>query len=380
MPLLIDTYWARYKEVAPIRNLRALYRFLHRQLSRGLTGKQLLHRLAAGRSYLGNSRLLRRRLKQALAGGRRPVIAISQVLHLGDIVACEPVLRRTRLEHPEAFIVFALQRDYRELADSHPEVDHVLPLACVTEWVCFSRSPLFDLVIDLNLEGRTCNACLVPLRKPDRGNGVTFENYYNFGSLIATFSKSAGIAPPEDGPRLYIGDADLRLVDALRLPKQYVCLHAGSNEAVRNLPAGRWRELVHYINASWGLPVVEVGLETIALSPAVPGNRSLCGKLSILQSAEVIRRGMLYLGGDSGPAHLANAVGAYGVVLLGSYRGFRRYQPFSGNYAYGRECELIHHDGPVAEIPLDVVREAIARRICALGGFADKQEGALPDA
>ena len=327
------------------------------------------HRFVLEWSFRINGAALRRHLKRAgVYTGQRRVIVISQVEHLGDIVACEPVVRQVRKQMPESFIVFAICHDYRELVDSHPEIDHVLPVACVSEWARFAGSGMFDQVIDLNIDSRKCKICGVPWHKPDGNRGVTFESYYKVGNLIEAYCKSAGLVAPTDGPKIYLNKNDTTVINRLHLPEHFVVLHASCNEPTRELSVATWKKIISHINNRWMLPVVEVGLEPTVLSANDVANRSLCGRLSILQTAEVIRRCVLFMGIDSGPAHLANAVGAYGIIILGHYQNFRRYMPYSGDYAHGIRCELLHHDGPVAEIPITRIIEAIDRRLSAVMG------------
>ena len=325
------------------------------------------HRLVLEWSFQINGAALRRHLKQA--GGHtdhRRVIVISQVEHLGDIVACEPVVREIRRQWPKAFIVFALRSDYRELMNAHPDVDFVLPVTCISEWARYTVSDIFDQVIDLNIEDRKCRICCKSWRKQGGNHGVTFSNYLNLGSLMETFCRSAGITAPTEGPKIYQGKNYVTFINNLRLPNSFVVIHTNSNMPNKSLPTNMWQQIFSYITKRWDLPIVEIGLETGILTSNETRNRSLCGQLSILQSAEVIRRSILFLGVDSGPAHLANAVGAYGIVILGHYQNFRRYIPYSGDYAHGIRCELLHHDGPAAEIPITRIIEAIDRRLSAV--------------
>jgi heptosyltransferase III len=330
---------------------------------RNRSGRKLVrHSLSLRRSYLINYFKLRMRIAMATARApERKTVVISQIVHMGDIVACEPVIRHVRQVQPDAFIILALQKNYRELADTHPEVDHTLALECVTEWIKFASVPCFDEVIDLNVYERACAICHIPWRKLKGSGGVTVSNYYLFPNLLAAFTASAAITVAADAPRMYVSRRDIEFVDALNLPDKYVCLHAASNEIEREFPVEKWRKVVEHIRTRWKIPVVEIGLKT-ALS-LEKSDRSLCGQLSIMQSAEVIRRSLLYLGSDSGPAHLANAVGAYGIILLGQYRYFKKYMPYTGNYGEGKNSELIYHEGTVADLPVDRVLAAIDRRL-----------------
>jgi hypothetical protein len=91
----------------------------------------------------------------------------------------------------------------------------------------------------------------------------------------------------------------------------------------------------------------------------------LINKTSILECAEIIKRSRLFLGVDSGPAHLANAVHTKGVVLLGALGNFKSYNPFSGGYGeHQTNVKLVRNPlGPVAEIPLHQVREAVEQSL-----------------
>ena len=108
------------------------------------------------------------------------------------------------------------------------------------------------------------------------------------------------------------------------------------------------------------IPVCEIGMtQFIKKSPNM--YKSLCGKLTILESAEVIRRAKLFIGIDSGPAHLANAVGTPGIVLMGSYLGFNKYNPFSGDYGNGSNAKLIYSDNLVDNISYETVFDEFVR-------------------
>ena len=132
------------------------------------------------------------------------------------------------------------------------------------------------------------------------------------------------------------------------------------------MPVNVWKQIQQHINEKHGFPVIEIGL-TAGLNDVQGGlYLNLYGRLSILESAEVIRRSLMYVGTDSGPAHLANAVCAYGVTALGYYHVFRSYTPYSGNYAERRNCELVRHGGPVAEIAVERILTAIDRRMAAV--------------
>ncbi len=365
MHLQPRTYWHANKECTPLRQMRSLLRYLEKPL---ITTQRYKHKMAVEWYYRINITTLWLKVKKNnFFKTHRKVIVISQVVHLGDIVACEPIVRQVRTENPDAFILFALHRNYRELADAFPEVDYVLPLICISEWARFAGLALFDKIYDLNIYGRSCEICKVPWLKSDGDRGITTSNYYNFGNLLDIYCKTGGVTSSSVGPKLSPGEENIEVVSKLNLPDKFVVLHAGSNEQDRELPVSALCSIIKHINTTWGLPVIEIGLKHLAIAAEDKVNRSLCSNLSILQSAEVIRRSVLYLGTDSGPAHMANAVGTYGIIVLGHYRHFCNYMPYSGDYANSIRSELLYHDGPVAEMPVARVIDAIDRRLTVLG-------------
>ena len=308
-------------------------------------------------------------------GAGKEVVVVSHILHLGDIVACEPVVREVRKKHPKSYLVFCVARAYKELADSHPAVDYTLAVNCVTEWIWLRKLNIFKYTVDLNVDKRCCPVCGIPLLKTSGDRSVTVENYFDNGNLLEAHCRWGEISCLSDGPRVYISGKVRAAVDNLCLPDKYVAIHCKSNEEVKDYPASQWKTLIEQINFLMGMSVVEVGLEAVAVQPSMSTNVCLCGRLSILETAEVIKRSCLFVGVDSGPAHLANAVGARGVILMGRYRRFARYMPYSGSYADGSSAELLFVDGPVANLSSSQVYDAVKRQVNRVDRSTKQERG-----
>ncbi len=308
-------------------------------------------RLNFGRNYIILRRLIARLKRESQ---KRRLVGVMLLEHLGDIVACEPVVRHIKKMHPYAFIVWGVKKPYRELIENNPYIDGTLTIHCLTERMLLINSGLFDEVIDLHFHDRYCSLCSQPRKKVQGASPINLTNYFRFGSLLSAMSQSAGLSALDDKPMVYIPEAAVRKVDSLRLPEEFLVINCTSNAPEKGWPAEKWIRLLAKVKETVGLPVFEIGTETF-LDMSLSLSQSLCGKLSILESAEVIRRAKLFIGIDSGPAHLANAVGTAGVVLMGNYLGFTKYIPFSGPYGKGKNSEIIYQNGSVADISIERV-------------------------
>ncbi len=293
----------------------------------------------------------------------RGSVAIALVEHLGDIVAAEPISRFARRQFPAAHVAWITRRAYAEVPHSYPAVDRVVTVGCLTEWMLLWSAGVADDVLDLHINGRMCPRCCIPLAKTGEAGQLSPDSYYAFGNLLTVQCVSAGLAPITGGPTIGLALRASKRIDDLCLPKCFVVVHCASNEAVRDWPEDKWRLLTDHITGILGLDVVEIGLAPRIVRRSRDKERSLCGQISICETAEVIRRAALFIGIDSGPAHLANAVGTQGIILLGQYKSFAQYMPYSGGYENGSKCDVIRADGPVASLPTEPVIAAITRRM-----------------
>src|SRR5260221_8927066 len=122
-------------------------------------------------------------------------------------------------------------------------------------------------------------------------------------------------------------------------------MHCEASQELRNGTSSKWQDLADWVADTLGIDVVEVGTRA-TIKCSSQKHHGLCGRLTLLQTAEVIRNASLYVGIDSGPAHLANAVGTRGVLIFGKYQCFDRYMPYSGRFADEQHCAILFADGP----------------------------------
>ncbi len=289
---------------------------------------------------------------------RQAPVAIALMDRLGDIVSVEPVARYAKSRYPGRPIFWFTSLPYAELPTAFSAVDRVVAVQCLTEWALLRSTSSFAEVIDLHFSGVYCLKCVISFEKTKNVAFITADSHYHYGNQLTARCRCAGIPPLTDGPALALNVNEPRIP-----PEPFVVIHCEASDPKRNWRDESWRELVDLIADEMTVTVVEIGSSPRVIKEDRERRRNLCGTLPILATAEVIRQSALYIGIDSGPAHLANAVRTHGIILLGHFRDHERYMPYSGPYETGELADLLWADGPVSDLPLAPVIEAVKRRL-----------------
>jgi heptosyltransferase III len=307
-------------------------------------------------------RNIRSRLKKD-----QKLIAIIRTEHFGDIIAAEPISRYVRELHPEAHIVWFVKPAYKSLVACNPAVDEVFPEFCVTQRRVLTEANLFDQVYELQFRNNNhCPKCDAFIENPVAlRRHINVDNYFNYGNLLEVFAQSGDLIPAkadfpaDDQPRLYLQDAHRQKIDSLNLPDKLVVVHCRSNFAPKDWPAARWEQLIEWLSENHDYHIVEVGQES-NLKVDSEKYINLCGELSILETAEVIRRASFFIGLDSGPSHLGNATGTFGIILMGSLNDFPDYNPYSGSYGREENALLVRKYGVrCGDLTFEFVRDQV---------------------
>jgi ADP-heptose:LPS heptosyltransferase len=321
---------------------------------------------------------------------------------LGDVVLSLPALAAIRAKFPRARITVAVGVaaaqvvELAGVADETLKVDRValrdgpklLSIARIIRLTRDVRSRSFDLVIDLhslsetNILGYLSGApARLFARRP--GRSLDFLGSSHLRPPVEDRKKHAvdrylevltpfGIKDVSRVPRLKTRAADDRYVDDLLGREKadagapLVGLFPGAGHESRRWPIERFAELAETLERNEGVRVVLfAGPEERAL---VRKNRALFGRsvitfdqLTIPQLAAALARLSAFVSNDTGPMHIAAAVGAP-VVLLLDERAPRAYVPV-GN------AHRVVSGHTIAELPVDEV-SAAARALLVAGRTA----------
>jgi len=293
--------------------------------------------------------------------GKRKVVGIILTQQFGDIVAGEPITRQIREKHPNGHILWIVKPAFRELLENNPSLDGIIEEFCANQRRLIINSGIFDILYNLQFRNNSyCPVCNVYVENPVAdAKDITIQNYYFQGNLLTVQQKIAGLPLDDLSPNLFITDAHRAKVDSLNLPDKYLIVHCQSAQNSRNWDSTKWEELINYLIDRTDYYIVEIGLSS-DLNILDKRFINLCGKLNLLETGEVIRRAHLFIGIDSGPAHLANAVGTYGIIMIGKLENFINHIPYSGKYKSGENALILRNtEGPSSEIPVQDLIKAI---------------------
>ncbi|HEX7182631.1 MAG TPA: glycosyltransferase family 9 protein [Thermoanaerobaculia bacterium] len=282
-------------------------------------------------------------------------ILIIRTSALGDVIHALPVLTALRRHFPSARIGWVVEEAMAPVLEGHPDLDERL-IVRLRHWgkEPFSRRTARELGgflaaldrfapdVTLDLMGNHKAAVISALTLCDQRIGAARRHRREPSSAVwisepveprgthavdrmLSLLDGLGVPPePADfGPDKIFRDGppEVRaLLDAH--PEPYVLLHPGAGWANKIYPPERWGEVARRLREAAGLPTWvatargEEGLaEQVEAASAGAARRIAATDLPTL--AALIRRASLMLGGDSGPTHLAHALGTPVLMAIG---------------------------------------------------------------
>ncbi len=272
-------------------------------------------------------------------------IAVLRANGLGDYVVSEPALSALRAAYPDAEITLLGAAHHAALLDGRPgPVDRVVVIPLVSgvrvtsdvpdaspedleAWCVEQRAYGYDLALQLHGGGGNSNPLLLRLGarvdvgpaapgapRPERW--VPYTAYQHDTVRWLEVAAAAGARSTRLEPEVAVTDADLDASEAVVPPDErpLVVVHPGATDARRCYPEDRLGRVARAL-ADKGARVVVVGGHTDADRVAQVadgfggGVETVVGGLSLAGLVGTLARASLMIGNDSGPRHLAGAVG-----------------------------------------------------------------------
>jgi lipopolysaccharide heptosyltransferase I len=277
-------------------------------------------------------------------------ILIVRTSALGDVVQAMPVLTALRRHLPESRIGWVVEAAFAPLLRDHPALDETLevrlrdwrrrPLAART-WrqarEFLGRLDSFAPQIVLDLMGNHKAGLLAAVTLADRRIGLG-RTWRREPSSAVWMSESV----PAEG--VHAVDRMLSVLAGLDLPREtaqfgldespraplpgelragpFAVVLPGAAWANKRYPPAGWGEVARLLAVDPGLPTLVAagpGEEKLAAGVAVAaaGAAHVLPVLGLAELATLLRRATLVLGGDTGPLHLAHAVGTPVCCVMG---------------------------------------------------------------
>lgn len=294
-------------------------------------------------------------LLNTLPSGSR--VALVRLRSMGDCVLTTPAIRLLKQHRPDLEIGVVVDDRFRDIYTGNPDISALFPPHRLALLPWHPR-----LVVNLHGGTRSAWITALSLARWRAGFGhFRFQHLYNvrlpraqqvFGveRTVHTAEHVASAFFHLGLPLTDIPAASLFAPTAAR-PRAYCILHPQATAPEKIWPAAHFLELAAAIERNFGLEPVFIGANAQELAPfssfAQVSGAPLKDVMGLIAGAS------LFVGNDSGPAHVAAAFARPGVVLFGGS------DPVVwAPWRCPQLRQIIHT--PVASIPVESVLQALS--------------------
>lgn len=282
-------------------------------------------------------------------------ILVVRLDSIGDVLLSEPAIAALRRRFPQARLDVVVGAAGKSILEGHPAIDNLILYEApwhaawrgqVVSWrkqlggllriLARLRRGRYDLAYELRGDFRDIAFAAASGARARVGNGERGGGFFLTRDVrppatahhlekALAIAAASGACGPVETPRLYLSESDRALAQSL-LPlvenAPYVALHLGAGFPSKCLPVGRFATIARELALRGIRPVVVGGpddaprlaeLRALLDIPLV----DLVGRLTVKETAAVLARCSLFIGNDSGPMHLAAAMGTPVVAAFG---------------------------------------------------------------
>ena len=279
-------------------------------------------------------------------------ILVVKLDHLGDVLLATPVFSNLRRAYPNAELHALIGAWSRVVLENHPAVNKVVeynsPTFCRTGQPTSLRQTFqlyqklrhqkYDLIVDLRSDWRIVSFSILGLT-PKRLNRASLQvaNKLGFiqfsGTQEATRNldvlEHAGIPTPVKVATFSVSIADEEWASnflktyQIDTQRPLIAIHPGSPIVLKRWMPDRYAKLGDWLIARKYAQILFVGVKAeMPIITEIQGLMqaraiNIAGKTTLTQLASILHRCHVFIGNDSGPMHLAAAVGTPTIGLYG---------------------------------------------------------------
>lgn len=280
-------------------------------------------------------------------------ILIVKLSAIGDVVHALPVAHSLKKNYPHARITWVVEKPSYDLLANNPDIDEIIifdkPKFKSVAGLLKNGYQLskelkarnFDLAIDLQglfksaaisyLSGAPERLVYCNARELSDKIGKSICGQHQNGHVVERYLdviRYLGCEIDEVVFPIHIIESEAKQAQAianhagLRLENPYVVLAPGTNWASKCWPTTHYAKLADKLYDHNIIPVIIGGANDQRLAQEIISNSKippidLTGKTSLKQLAYMIQKSRAFVGGDTGPMHLAVAVGSTVVTMFG---------------------------------------------------------------
>ena len=279
-------------------------------------------------------------------------ILVVKLDHLGDVLLATPVFSNLRRRYPNAELHALTGTWSRVVLEKHPDVNNVIgydsPAFCRTgqptslkgafKLYRQLRRQKYDLMVELRSDWRIVWFALLRLT-PKRLSRAALQvaNKLGFAQFSGTHEttrnldvlRQVGIPTPVRTAIFSVTAEDKKWASdflatyQIERQRPLIAIHPGSPIPLKRWLPERYAELADWLIAQKRAQILFVGVEDeipiITEIQALMRGESIniAGKTTLTQLASILHTCNVFIGNDSGPMHLAAAVGSQTIGLYG---------------------------------------------------------------
>lgn len=259
-------------------------------------------------------------------------ILIIQTAFLGDVILATPVVSELHRIFPSCQIDFLVKKGNESLLENNPHLHSIFTFdksdgkwKNIFRLIKQFRKSRYDLVINLHRFGSSGLITALSgaklkygFKKNPFSFGFTKSFDHEIGNGIHEVSRNLSLikefgAKALVRPELYPNETDFEKIS--QYEGEYFCIAPASIWFTKQLPKEKWIELVQQIALNGTIYLIG-GANDSALCDEIKDKAgvdncfNLSGKLSLMQSAALMKGAQMNYVNDSGPMHIGSAMNA----------------------------------------------------------------------
>ncbi|MCX5701865.1 MAG: lipopolysaccharide heptosyltransferase II [Candidatus Omnitrophica bacterium] len=277
-------------------------------------------------------------------------ILIFNVNWLGDVLFSTATIRNIKRNFPESFIACVIPIRCYPVLKGNPHIDEIIifdekdrhkGVLGKLKFIRLLKSKRFDTVFLLHRSFTRALICKLA-GIPERIGYFTKKRGFLLSKKIIAPSmeamhridyylniiEKAGLKLEDRYLEFFVSDGDREFVDnylnrnSVNKNVFLVAINPGSNWSPKRWPTYYWAELADKLISAFNAKVIITGsVDDIVLAKAIRDSMKekpmlVCGIFNLKQLAALCKRLGLFITADTGPLHIANAVGTKKIIAL----------------------------------------------------------------